>query len=275
MLKKLLKYDFKAVIKYWWIAALSSVALSLIGGWCITIFTNEKELPPALYIVATLLMIVVVLGFSAFAILSTILIFSRFYKNFFTDEGYLTFTLPVKRSSLLNSKLIVSTVMSSLTGIIIFIDIAAMLWFGLLKDLITPEEKQEFKEIMAEGYSLMGGYIFVYLFEIISLLILLSVCSNLFMFICITIASIITKKAKVLTAIAIYYFASSAVSFFVQIFYLFGLTSIDAWLTNLADNRECPALALIMLSVILLLAIFCGLFYALQYWLLDRKLNLS
>ena len=33
MLKKLLKYDLRAVFKYWWVAALSTLALAVICGF--------------------------------------------------------------------------------------------------------------------------------------------------------------------------------------------------------------------------------------------------
>ena len=112
MLKKLLRYDFKSVLRYWWIAAVSTVGLALVGGWSISVFENQKQLPEMLYVVATLAAIVAVLGGVAFAIMTVILLFSRFYKNFFTDEGYLTFTLPVTRTSLLNSKLMLEALPS-------------------------------------------------------------------------------------------------------------------------------------------------------------------
>jgi len=44
MLKKLLRYDFKSVLRYWWIAALSTVGLALVGGWSISVFENQKQL---------------------------------------------------------------------------------------------------------------------------------------------------------------------------------------------------------------------------------------
>lgn len=50
MLKKLLKYDFIAVFKYWWIAALTSLVFS-IGGGCIKLWNLEKELPEIVYVV--------------------------------------------------------------------------------------------------------------------------------------------------------------------------------------------------------------------------------
>lgn len=277
MLRKLLRYDFKAVLKYWWIAALSSVVLSLGGGWCISIFTNEKDLPEALYVVATLLMIVVVLGLVAFAILTTILIFSRFYKNFFTDEGYLTFTLPVKRSQLLNSKLIVSTTTAMLTFLVLIIDIIVMIvlvsheeiftkeyWYGFVNDFLL--------EFLRDEYI---AYYVLWFIEAFVIVVLLVIFSSLFMFSCITVASIIAKKAKVITAIGIYYVANSIFSFVVQMFWLFGIASIDSWLWNLSEQNTVKVVSLILFGLILFMSIFCAVLYSIQYWMLDRKLNLS
>lgn len=277
MLKKLLRYDFKAVLKYWWIAALSSVVLSLGGGWCISVFANEKALPEALYVVAGLLMVIVVLGLVAFAILSTILVFSRFYKNFFTDEGYLTFTLPVKRSQLLNSKLIVSTTTTILTSLVIIIDVIVMFCIGFYKDIFSKASLNSFendflKEFFRDEFL---GYYFLYFIEALVLVVLLVIFSTLFMFSCITVASIIAKKAKVITAIGIYYAANSVFSFVVQMFWLFGIASLESWLWGIPKGTEYPVYALLLFGLILFMSIFCGILYSLQYWMLDRKLNLS
>ena len=52
---------------------------------------------------AMLLVIACVMAIIASAVVTELLVFVRFYKNFFTDEGYLTFTLPVSRKDLLLS----------------------------------------------------------------------------------------------------------------------------------------------------------------------------
>lgn len=275
MLKKLLKYDFKAILKYWWIAAISSIVLSFGGGWCITVFASEKELPTALYIVATLLIIVVVLGLLVFSILSVIFIFSRFYKNFFTDEGYLTFTLPVKRGQLLNSKLISSTVTMILTYLVLIIDIVIMLVFALKDEIFSKVFWDNFRLIAQDMLDTLGIYFYVYALEALILAVLLVVFSTLFLFCCITIGSIITKKAKVITSIGIYYAANSVFSFVVQMFWLFGIAGLEHWTLNMENEKLFGLLALIMLGSILFISIFCGLIYSIQYWMLDRKLNLS
>ena len=78
MLKKLLKYDLKSIFKYWWIVAVTSFALSLLGGGCIALMASEKELPLAVYTIATIVLILVILSFGAFSILSLILVFMHF-----------------------------------------------------------------------------------------------------------------------------------------------------------------------------------------------------
>ena len=275
MLKKLLKYDLKAVLKYWWIAALSSVALSFAGGWSISVFVNEKELPIALYVVATIVAIAVVLGISMFYFVTAIFIYTRFYKNFFTDEGYLTFTLPVKRTQLLNSKLITSIITSSLTGLIVVIDFFIAFFIGT-SDLIDKNDFiliwEELSHTPIDNFVL---YLVIYVIEALLLLLLCEILATLFVFSCITIASIITKKAKIITAIGIYYVANSIVSSLLSIFWLFGVGSIGYWMDSIPENYVFPVFALLLLMCILFMGILCTAFYSLQYWMLDRKLNLS
>lgn len=275
MLKKLLKYDFKSVFKFWWIAALTAFALSFVGGGCISILNLDRELPPIVYPFTTIGLILVIISFVVFSILSVILVFVRFYKNFFTDEGYLTFTLPVTRMQLLNSKLIMSVSTMLLTSIVCIINFLTMLCVGLSDEIFTPIFWQDVEMFFGTIYKELGGYLYVYLLEILVMLVLSTTFSTLFLFCCITFASIITKKAKVLVAIGIYYVANGIFSFVGQMFYLFGITSLANWLDQLPAGTEHMVAALILLGILCFFGIFCALLYTLQYWMIDRKLNLS
>ena len=275
MLKKLLKYDFKSVLRYWWIAAVSTLVFSIIGSGCISLLNSEREIPPVALVLAGLTLILVFVSYSALIFISMLFIFIRFYKNFFTDEGYLTFTLPVKRMQLLNSKLIVSTITVIATYIVCAVNIVGMLCIGFAKDVFTKEFWDglvEFCKIMLND---MGIYLWIYLFELLLILVLSVIFACLFLFCCITFASIITKRAKVITAIGIYYLANSIFSFAVEIFYLFAIPSIFTWGYDLGDTSGAIVIALILLGIILMYSIFCMLLYTLQYWMIDRKLNLS
>lgn len=275
MLKSLLRYDFRAVLKYWWIAVVSVLAFSVIGGGCIAVLDSDKTLPTVVTVLAVIGLILSILGFFAFYLLTVILVFVRFYKNFFTDEGYLTFTLPVKRTQLLNSKLIMSTSVLCGSGLLMYAGILIMLAIGLGRHLSNPEFWEGFPEFSKALLQELDAYVVIYALELLALCVLAFAFFSLLVFCCITFASIITRKAKVLAAIGIYYAANSVLSFVTQLLYLFALPNLSIWLTNMPESQIKATFALLMLVLVLFAAVFCMLLYCLEYWMLDRKLNLN
>lgn len=278
MLKKILRYDLKSVFKYWWIAAIASIGLSAIGGLCLSIATTGKDVPPLIAVLIVFAVIFTIFGIIAFSILSLILVYVRFYKNFFTDEGYLTFTLPVKRSQLLNSKLISSVLTMCCTSAILIADIFILLALGIgqpfFDEFLTPFVQfisELFVELPIEGHL----YIFTWAVLVLISFLLSSIFSTLFLFACITFAAVITKKAKVITAIGIYYAASGVMTGFLQILYMFGFTSIIDWIAELPQNTVKFFITALLLGITLALALVCLMLYTLEYFMLDRKLNLS
>ncbi len=276
MLKKLLKYDFKALLKYWWIGAVASIVLSLVGGWGISVLYSDKSLPELLYVVAGIMIFIVVLGFIAFLILGTVLIFVRFYKNLFSDEGYLTFTLPVKCSSVLNSKLISSCAVTLLSVVILLVDVAVMFiigfyYKGIFSDII------ETARLFIQGLYVAKiiDFAIIMFIEFLVLMVLVTVFQHLFMFSCITLASIVTKKAKVITSIAIYYGATSLLTFVVMLLELFCVPTIAYWFSDFEYADIFDLIPTMGLIVLLVIATLCAMLYAFQYWLLDKRLNLS
>ena len=272
MLKRLLKYDLRAMLKYWWIAAISSFVMSIIAGGCVNMLISEYEEPVALTILSVLFIIVDIIGLSAFTLISAILIYVRFYKNFFTDEGYLTFTLPVKRTALLNSKLISGTFVMLLTTVVAIINVCITVAIGFWQELFVPEALEGMAYAIEEAQKALGVYLIIYAVEIIALFVTALLCSVLFISICITFASIITKKARVITAIGIYYAVNAMVNSITQLVYMIGL---DYVVMRLPENNINGPVAVIGFGVILLFALIASLLYTLEYWMLDRKLNLA
>jgi hypothetical protein len=281
MLKKLLKYDFKSVFKYWWIAAVSATALSVLGGFCLKILVDSTaeetvfQPPEVLTISSSLLLMLTVMAISAFSVISAILLFVRFYKNFFTDEAYLTFTLPVKRSTHLNSKLILGFVTQLATGAVIILDAALIIVIGLADKIFKKEVWEEFILLAKEFFKEVDAYFWVFLLETLFIMLIISIAGLLFTYACITFASMITKKAKLITAIGIYYGATSVVSFVFSMIYLFGVDTIITFLDKLPENSANLIIVLIALVVLLFVAMICTLLYTFEQWMLDRKLNLA
>ncbi len=275
MLKKLLKYDFKAMLKFWWIGAVIAMGLGVVAGVCIPVLRSERDIPQVVMTGVITAMVIAFIGMALFAVLTLVLVFIRFYRNFFTDQGYLTFTLPVKRSQLLNSKLISGVSLNLMTALVLLINAVIVVLIGFGDKILTKEFFEELKVIITELYEALGAYTFVYLLEALALGVLCVILSYLFMFCCITLASIITKKARIVTSIGIYYGANALFGFVFQIFVLFGIDGIATSLEKLTVNMQQLAVALLLLCMILLLAMLSGVLYILQYWMLDRKLNLA
>ncbi len=275
MLKKLLKYDFKSVFKFWWIGAVSSLVLSLLAGGCITVLRVERKLPAVVDASAGIFIALSVIGLVVFSVLSAILVYVRFYKNFFTDEGYLTFTLPVKVGSLLNSKLIMGVVTIFATLVMLCIDAFVIFGIGFGDKIFTQEVWQAIVTLWNEMTEYLGWYTLVYALEGVLMVALVIIFSHLFLNCCITLAAVITKKARVITAIGIYYGVKCVVSFVLQLFLMFGIEGVAQRLTDLTTNQLLPVVALIFLGILVFELVVCSLLYTFQYWMLDRKLNLA
>ena len=275
MLKKLLKYDFLPVYRYWWIAAVSVILLSVFSGIGLSAQLSGRMHSSMIDMLSVLGTMLMVLAYGAFAVFSAILVYGRFYKNFFTDEGYLTFTLPVKHSVLLNSKIILSMVTTIATGFVIFLSLGLFFSIGLF----STEFGADLSGIFSEGTLIFNetaaAYILIFILEFILFALLSTLLSCLCIFVCITIAGILVKKAKILAAIGIYYGAKVVYSFNARIISYLVLDRYSYRTHFMSDQEITRAMALLGLGIIVLTAIGCALLYVFEHWMLSKKLNLE
>ncbi|MBE6648539.1 MAG: hypothetical protein E7614_03345 [Ruminococcaceae bacterium] len=272
MLKKLLKYDLRYMFKLWWIGAVTVIGLAIIGGFCINNIMHPESYNTFFVVFSGIFLIPTVLGISAFSMYPLIVSFIRMYKNFFSDEGYLTFTLPVKLTTLINSKLISTVILNISSYFVVLLSIFLMI-IGASNNFL--EDIGEISYFFKDIFEYCGIYSLFYIVEIIAILILATVFSILFTFCCITFGCIITKKAKVIASIGIYYAVNSVVSFLSQIFITFVSPGIVACINDFPEGNTKLSVLLFGLVAITFIAIFCGLLYLLQYYMLERKLNLA
>ena len=289
MFNKLRKYDMKAVSKLWWIGAVVSLAASVVGAVLIRFFiqVSESETENVFLVLISVLgaivgffcIIAIVLSF----VLTLVLIFARFYKNFFTDEGYLTFTLPVKRSALLLSK-----------------TVNAMIWFcahygiiivslGLFLLLVSPPEEggSFINPMIFEGlagafeglWSTCGPWLIVYIAEALIIAFIYVLFSIILIHFCITFGSVIAKKAKVIVSIGIYYGISWVVGalwqFGAYFFAGFMSSGMSILMEDATKNQIFAIYALLIMVVAAILATICAALYSITQYMIDRKLNLA
>lgn len=165
MLKKCLKYDFKASLLIWCILSAAVLVMSTPGGFAIRAMNNNAK-----GAVATVSMLVIVVYY----ILGVIYLVAgiglgiyRFYQSFRTDEAYLTFTLPVKRKTLLHSKLLSTLIMFLSTLFIILI--ALMISFSIVpkgNQSMLDQAIENIGNTLSESYRTHGLWTIVYIFQV-------------------------------------------------------------------------------------------------------------
>lgn len=119
MLGKIIKHEFKATYKGYFLLFASLLALTLM-----TKITEQVPLDNTVWNILMVLLAaayMIVLVFVVFA--AMILAVQRFYKTMVKDEGYLTHTIPVKKSSLILGKFIVALIWTIISGIIMLLSI--------------------------------------------------------------------------------------------------------------------------------------------------------
>lgn len=288
MLAKLLKYDMRATKRYGWIIGVilgaSTLIASFIFRFCFEYFERDVYNEFPIYTILALITYVsyiMIIGFSSYGLI--IPMFIRFYKHLYSDEGYLTFTLPAKRSTILLSKTVNMFVWEILYCITIGICLCVLA-------IIAPPVSQDgqwFNPMIYEGiaeifkffWEEIGAWLIVYIIEAI-----LFCVSSIFFGIgllefCITTGSVVAKKHKVLASVGIYAGVTMIVSttaqfitFFFQMIISLGGIEI---LSRLSEQSALVCLALVIFAFVAAFATFGFAFYLSTLNILERKLNLA
>ena len=245
MLGKLLKYELKATARYFvpllatfgGITLLFKLFMMMIG------FGNDPlRMTFSIFIVTIYVVAVIALFLMCF-----IISFYRFYKNFYTDEGYLSFTLPVSVNLQILSKLLISifwVVISSVA--FIFCQVLSLSF-------------QEFNKIDP-------GIRFLFITETLSALILNAISSPLFIYLCITIGGLLPNH-RLGASIGTYFLATAALSLVTNIF-----SSIFPNFMNFTGLEEFCYYLMPMMIIGSIIEIFVCFF--LTRYLMERKTNL-
>ena len=289
MLGKLIKYDFKALKKTLLPLCFGAVALSVFVTLLMKLFFLYKDysynlsrvLDDIFGTVLSLLLGFGVLGLIAAAIVSWFLILKRYYQNLFKDDGYLTFTLPVKTSGILLSKLISSTIWSLITSLFAIVSIAIFVVFGTSRQFINMDAIDTFSRIWEAYWSTplltLKDYIIIPI--IFTLLVLSSVVQNiLLLFLAITLGNQVSRKHKILGSVGMYFVVNTVASIIVSTAMILltyaGLEQIDN--DSIFSITPGMDIVYIYLSVVIVIsaALSVAYFFVNKY-ILKNHLNLE
>lgn len=278
MLGKLLKYDFKATGKLFGILSVIVLCTTAVGCGALTMmisydgFSANNPVELIFSISISMLFFFSVLAIFAYALAVMVLVIHRFYNSMFTDQGYLTFTLPVSSHTLLLSKTISSAV--TMLGSVI---VAVLCIVGFVMTSIYAVSDANLPQLIWEAFrewlNIFGINVIATTSTAIVLLIVRQISAILTIFLAFTIGAVVVKKHKVLAGIG-FYFAISCGKSIIQ-----SIVSVEIMYFSDAENSLISSsgnwLMFDQWMQILFSAALAVAAYFITHHLIKNKLNLS
>ena len=263
MFSKLLKYDFKSVKRFGLPLVLIAIALSLLGGVNGFFFAKAMSSDDANFIsiISVLTFMLIVYAVVICASITAIFVYVDFYKSLCTDQGYLTFTLPVSSTSLLNSKIVNSLIwslISTVTMVVCFFVIFLGVGLGVPPSdpSIPPEDIGSIISMFDITDTILG----------IVTMILYALNSQMLIFMVIFFASVISNKYKAITAIALVLATNVAYSI---------VYSIISAIISMVMMGAGDAATTLTYSIFIILLVASGIgYYIATKHMMEKKLNL-
>ena len=280
MFAKLLKKELRSTLTTMWVISLAVFGASLVGAVLLRILTNYsyqmRNSDSVLVMLPAVLGIAfgaVILALVVYGVGGSLFILYRFYQNKFTDEGYLTFTLPVNAHQHLLSSWLAITIGNVMIAVTLGISVFCIVMFGtaqqglwnmdMLNELVNvwPVIFRNFWDAITESAGSVA--VWYYLAQLIQLLTspLISIAS-------IVIGAAVAKKHKILAAIGFNYLINTVSNTAITL-----ITSILAVITNFNKSSESMLEVSFILQPVCYIALAVGAYF-LSVHLMSKKLNL-
>ncbi|MDD4297353.1 MAG: ABC transporter permease [Ruminiclostridium sp.] len=158
MLRKLMKYEFKATARWFFPLYIAIVLFALISRTLISTQSVENDIIRNLRgILTTISILAYVLLFVGTMVITLVVVVQRFYKSLLGDEGYLMFTLPVKTWQHTISKLLIAMLWNVLSALIGFCSIMLFIPSEEMSEIIN--ELSKVTGVFNASFYILGGLI--------------------------------------------------------------------------------------------------------------------
>ncbi len=200
MLGKLIRYDLKASMKLFFLFHLVFLIACGLGRIC---FINQMDFvnssAESLLAPLTIILCLVTVFIVAVSICSWLMVTFRFYRNLFTGEGYLSWTLPVSGIQHLWAKIISGCILMWIDTIIIGLGV-----FLLISGRNVTEAYSLVAADATEALGMTISTFFFYIFLFVMVSCIATVISTYF---CIAVGQLFSNH-RVLWAVATYFILS-------------------------------------------------------------------
>lgn len=277
MLGKLLKYEFKNTYKLMFIIYGIMAFVTILG--CIAMYSNSD--PAGMTnqiqeIFFTAAMVFYVLGVFALFVVSYVYMCVHFYKTMYSDQGYLTHTLPVGQMSTFNVKLFVSFCWLMLSLIILFLSI---IFLGCAANRGFSFDS-DFYMAMADFKNLFGIPFHTFIIYMILSMIISCLQYLLMVFASGSIGQLFTKHkiaASIGAGIVFYMLGQIAASILMVLTGYFGfMNNINVAVYDVSENAAFgTAFSSMLHSGLLFSIIECVIFYIVCMVIIKKHLNLE
>lgn len=273
MFVKLFKHDFRASWGLLGILSLIALGAGAAGSGLIRYFQDGSR-AELLQVMGFIAMAAVVLYLIAYGVVALFLLMGQFYKSCFTDEGYLTFTLPVTTHQILLSSFLNCFLGMLASILVVIVSFGIFFFFGL------PSLDGERMEVIRLCFEMLPEIIDLTDVGniLLGLLAILTAMAGelLTIMLAITVGSVVVKKHKLLMAVVFYY----VIGIVKQTVLVLG----GAWLASSGAAELVSGLTeemgmtffqngtLLVFTVCAVGAIVC---YFVMYYLTHKKLNLN
>ena len=292
MLGKLIKHDFKSLSRM-----LVPMQIVILGATIIATAMFSFNLRSdsgslltgtgfdLLRIISAFMSVLMLLAIIAASILVAVVIFYRFYKSFMSDEGYLTFTLPVKSSELLWSKLICALLWSLISGIVIFLSLNIFILFGTSStSFVNLEFYKVAAKFISDTSNMFGNALVLPIVEFVLMVFSSIIYTILHIYLALIIGGAVARKHKLAAGIGFYFVINIIVGILSTVLQFMMMPRLAANLSlmdgqNLEGGQILTSLISQMQPYVLLSlgmsVVFSVVFFMASNYLIKNKLNLD
>ena len=284
MFSRLLKHEWRASSGLLGLLSLAALGIGVLATVVLRILVSTsgalwwdtaEGLGVILVVALGMFLFFSVVALSVYAIAVQVILLYRFYKNKYTDEGYLTFTLPVKPTQIFWSSFLNMLIWLVISVLVVFGVVFLAVLFGTaehglintdvfdaMKDLLELFRVIDWDLLLQEQYSI--PYIIV-----LGLTFLLTPFYALFMpMACITAGAVLAKKHKILASFGVYYGVNFVVGIITSV-----VSVVPTILMMSSQDSEGLYLVSMAIQLVISLALTIGA-YCFTIHTMKKKLNL-